>query len=511
MGKEAWEGDAWLRTRATRQLEERRKRRSEGTMGGAVAAEDKPLAVHATACLVVARRARGRRKKNHKLLQRQWRGSTGTKWNGSAMKVLILCLGTRGDVEPLLSLGKGLQGRGHTVFLCGPDNCAKWVREEHGLDFTALGLDFRALMQSRDVREARGGIESAIGKAVCAAMPAALRAASDCAARVSPDLIVCSVTFPGGPDLAEAHGAALVTSALAPVYPTRRFPFFLAPVGPFGWLLNRASYLMPAMGRSMHSAALAQWRREVLRLPTRGPTMLEMGCRIDGRVAPRMCNVSPSVVPQPDDWDPATTSMTGYVRLEDSSLWAPDAALATFLAAAGKPVVYVGFGSMTRIEPAALAAIVLPAVREAGVRAVLQLGWSGDAGAPAAGGEDVHYLDAAPHAKLFPLMAAVVHHGGAGTTAAGLAAGRPTLICPVGADQYFWGKRVHRELGCGPAPVELVRLTPALLAARLRALVGDASFRTRAAELATRIALEDGLARAVEIVEAEGRRSGKMR
>ncbi len=428
-----------------------------------------------------------------------------------AMRVLILCLGTRGDVEPMLSLAKALQARGHAVTLCGPDNCASWVHEEHGIPFAPLGLDFKVLMQSKEVREARGGVEAALGKAVAAVMPAALRAASACAASTGVQVVVCSATFPGGPDLAEAHSAALVTTALAPVFPTRQFPFFLAPVGPLACLLNRASYLMPAMARAMHSTALAQWRQEVLRLP-RGPTMLEMGCRSDGSVAPRLCCVSPSVIPQPADWDSATTTMAGYCLLQDTSQWEPEPALAAFLAAASaeaRPTVYIGFGSMTRLDPAALAAIVLPAVSEAGVRAVLQLGWSGSAATAPAASRDVFYLGTAPHSKLFPLLAAVVHHGGAGTTAAGLAAGRPTLICPIGADQFMWGARVHRELGCGPAPVELVRLTPALLAARLRELVGAAGFRQRAAELAASIAREDGVGRAVEIVEAEGRRCGK--
>ena len=463
------------------------------------------------------------------------------------MKITILTLGTRGDVEPLLALGTALRARGHAVTLCGPDNCAAWVRDEHRLDFVPLGLDFKALMQSPEVRGARGGVEAAIGRLVGAAMPAALRAASDCAARVGVDLVLCSCTFPGGPDLAEAHGAALVTAALAPVFPTRRFPFFLASaVAPLA-CLNRATYALPALARAMHGAALAQWRREALGLRARAPATLEMGRRTDGSVAPRMCCVSPAVIAQPDDWD-AQTSMTGYWRLEDAAHWQPDAALAAFLARAGGPVVYIGFGSMTALAPAALAALVLPAVRDAGVRAVLQLGWSGGAagvggagggGAGGGGGRgggagggaaagaaasttaaavaaaaavdpDVFYLDAAPHAKLFPLVAAVVHHGGAGTTAAGLSAGRPTLICPIGADQPMWGALVHRELGCGPAPVALARLTPALLATRLRALVGDAGFRDRAAELAARIARDDGLARAVEVVEAEGRRCGKM-
>ena len=121
-----------------------------------------------------------------------------------------------------------------------------------------MGLDFKVLMQSPEVHGARGGgVESAIGKLVGAAMPAALRAASGCAAAAGVDLVVCSCTFPGGPDLAEAHGAALVTAALAPVFPTRSFPFFLASaVAPLRFL-NRATYMMPAMARTMHGSALA--------------------------------------------------------------------------------------------------------------------------------------------------------------------------------------------------------------------------------------------------------------
>lgn len=88
------------------------------------------------------------------------------------MKIIIICLGTRGDVEPLLALGKALLARGHAVTLCGPDNCEQWVRDEHGVAFAPMGLDFKVLMQSPEVRGARGGgVESAIGKLVGAAMP----------------------------------------------------------------------------------------------------------------------------------------------------------------------------------------------------------------------------------------------------------------------------------------------------------------------------------------------------
>ena len=432
------------------------------------------------------------------------------------MRVLVLCLGTRGDVEPMLAVAKALQRRGHAVTLCAPDNCARWVRDEHGVAFDALGIDFKELLASRAVREAPS-VERAIGIAVSAALPGALAAAAASAAR-GVDLVFASATFPGGADLAEAHGAALVTAALGPVWATREHPFFMVPLPRALQCLNRATYAIPSMARVMDAALLNRWRRETLGLQRPGPQVLEMGRRTeDGSVAPRMCAISPSVFAQPADWD-AQTTMAGFWRLDDPSDWKPDAALSAFLGRASSPVVFIGFGSMTRLEPLALAKIVVPAVRQAGVRAVLGLGWSGSlsealAGAAqggGGGGDDVFLLKAAPHSKLFPLMSAVVHHGGAGTTAAGLSAGCPTLICPVGADQPMWGEHVHHRLRCGPAPVALDKLSTAVLAARLRELVGNASFRERAQELAARIAREDGLAVAVRVIEDEARRRGKM-
>jgi sterol 3beta-glucosyltransferase len=433
------------------------------------------------------------------------------------MRVLVICLGTRGDVEPMLAAAKALQRRGHAVTLCGPDNCARWVRDEHGVAFAALGLDFKELLASRAVREAPS-LERAIGGAVAEAMPRVLAAAAAAAAAIAHtgglDLVLTSATFTGGADLAEVHGAALVTAALAPVWATSEFPFFMWPL-PAMQCLNRASYSIPSFARLIDAPHLRRWRRETLGLASDGPRLIEMGRRTsDGSVAPRLCCVSPSVVPQPADWD-ALTTMAGYWRLDDPADWTPDAALVAFLAGAAAaqpptPVVYIGFGSMTRLEPRALAQVVGPAVRLAGVRAVLALGWSGSLADAGVSSDDVHLLEAAPHAKLFPLLSAVVHHGGAGTTAAGLSAGRPTLVCPVGADQFMWGDRVHRQLGCGPAPVELAKLTTPLLAARLRELVCTPAYLVRATELAKKIAGEDGLALAVQVIEGEGKRQGKL-
>jgi sterol 3beta-glucosyltransferase len=137
------------------------------------------------------------------------------------------------------------------------------------------------------------------------------------------------------------------------------------------------------------------------------------------------------------------------------------------------------------------------ALAMAGQRGILASGWGGLTAAPLA--EHVYMLDAAPHDRLFPRVAAVVHHGGAGTTAAGLRAGKPTVICPFFGDQPFWGRRVA-ELGVGPAPIPFRYLTPEKLADAIRCAVTDPEMHRRAAKLGTRIREDNGVGRAVELI-----------
>ncbi len=168
----------------------------------------------------------------------------------------------------------------------------------------------------------------------------------------------------------------------------------------------------------------------------------------------------------------------------------------------GDPPVYIGFGSMTTGDPARFAQIIVEGVRRAGIRAILATGWGAMAEIDVP--ESVCVIKAAPHLPLFKRVSAIVHHGGAGTTAAGLRAGLPTLICPLTVDQPFWGRRVF-SLGCGPKPQPLKRLSAERLAEGLVELTGVESYRVRARELANAIAKEDGVAQAVEIVEAAER------
>jgi sterol 3beta-glucosyltransferase len=216
-----------------------------------------------------------------------------------------------------------------------------------------------------------------------------------------------------------------------------------------------------------------------------------------GEPVPVLHGYSEHVLPRPADW-PDGALVTGYWFLESDATWQPPDRLRDFLAA-GDPPVYVGFGSMAGADPRRLARVVAEATRRAHVRGLLAIGWGGlDAGDLP---DSVLAIDEAPHDWLFPRVAAAVHHGGAGTTAAALRAGRPSVICPFIGDQPFWGRRV-RALGAGSDPIPQKRLTAENLAAAIREVTTNPAIGRRSRELGERIRGEDGVANAVSALRS---------
>jgi UDP:flavonoid glycosyltransferase YjiC (YdhE family) len=314
-----------------------------------------------------------------------------------------------------------------------------------------------------------------------------------------------------GPPLAEKLGVpcfALSTYPL-PHCRTRFFPNPLAePLSPrleaaTRWpLLRRWAHVQTwrieeQVWRGIFEDEVVAWRRDVLGLT--GPPAVDEA-QLRDRV-PHLLGYSSSVLPVPSDW-PSTLHVTGYWFHDLATSWQPPETLAGFLESGPRPVV-IGFGSMVAVDDRETTAIVRKAVRRAGVRAILLSGWGGLDGD--AHGEteerDVLAIKDAPHDWLFPRAAGVVHHGGSGTTGAGLRAGVPAFIVPFGYDQFLWGRRLH-ALGVGPRPVPHSRLTAGELASALRQLVSDSAMAGRARALGERIRGEDGLRAAVDVFEA---------
>ena len=409
------------------------------------------------------------------------------------MKVAILTLGTQGDVQPYVALGAGLKAAGHEVTLV-TGRGFEATASGRGLRYVPLDVDLLELAQSQEGRAAlrspRGALRLARG--LMPTMRKVLVDEWEAAASSGADAVVYHPKAMGGYHVAEALGVpgflALPVPALSP---TGAFPVPVLPLPNLGAVLNRLSY--GAFIRSLtlpYRSMVNRWRERTLGLTTLPLRASELELR--GEPIVRLYPCSPMVVPVPADWD-GSSAMTGYWFLDQGKDWRPPDELAAFLGD-GPPPVYVGFGSAAP-DPEGSRASALDALRRLGLRGVLATGRRGMAGS------GIIEIEGAPHDWLFPRMAAVAHHGGAGTTAEGLRAGKPTAVFPSNfGDQLFWGRRV-RALGAGPEPVAQKRLTVERLVGAIRAVTGDEGTRRRAEELGERVRDEDGVARAVELIE----------
>jgi sterol 3beta-glucosyltransferase len=412
------------------------------------------------------------------------------------MKITIITIGSRGDVQPFVALGMGLRDAGHDVTICTSKMFASFVAE-HGLHFAPMDADFLELMQSPDFRagQSLGKNPMRLMSKVNDVIRGVLRDAWD-GARES-DAIIYHPKAMGGYHIAEKLGIPAFLSLPLPfMTPTAAFPIPIIPqTVRLGAAFNRFTYsALNRMITAPYQKIINQWRKESLGLPPRRFLSGEM--TRGGQPVPVLYSYSRHVVPVPADW-PDSVHVTGYWFLDDAPNWQPPAALLNFLDGGTSPV-YIGFGSMIGTNPQALAQTVLAALKQSGQRGILASGWGGLSASDVP--DNVYLLEAAPHDWLFPRTAAVVHHGGAGTTAAGLRAGKPTVIVPFLADQPFWGSRME-ALGVGPAPIPQKRLTADNLASAIRTAVTDEGMRQRAADLGAKIRAENGVANAVEVIE----------
>ncbi|MFN2139625.1 MAG: glycosyltransferase [Candidatus Promineifilaceae bacterium] len=419
------------------------------------------------------------------------------------MNILIITFGSRGDVQPYLALGKGLRTAGHDVTLCTAEQFEPLIRE-NGLNYGYMTGELLKLIDTDAGREA---LEETVGVFGSLKTMAKLARQTNplnrqmildswaAAQQVEPQVVVYHPKALGGLSIAEAFNAQPFMALLQPmIVPTADFPAPGVPELPLGDRYNRISYKAVAMGMSMYAGMVNKIRQEEMGLD-KFPRGTGLDKTAAGEPVPVLHAFSPHVVPRPDDWPPQAV-IPGYWFLDSGQEWQPPAELENFLAA-GDPPVYVGFGSMAGRDPVRLTGIVIDALRLAGLRGILATGWGG------LQARDLHptifKLESAPHAWLFPRMAAVVHHGGAGTTAAGLRAARPTVICPFMGDQPFWGSRIH-ALGAGPEPIPQKKLTPENLAAALRHAVDGPEMRARAETVAEGIRSENGVANAIAII-----------
>ncbi|MFF3332376.1 glycosyltransferase [Streptomyces sp. NPDC002888] len=407
--------------------------------------------------------------------------------------------GSRGDVAPYTGLGHALLRAGHEVTLVTHTRFEPLVTGS-GLGFHALPVDPRAELESSRGRGLHRSA-SGVGKLVRVAEMARTlvgRMTDDlvAAARTSDVLLLSSSLAPLGHTIAEGLSLPSLGAFLQPLAPTREFAPPVLGVGSWGAVGNRfAGHGVGLAVERIFAAAVPTVRARLGLPPARRP-----GAALRARERqgwPVLHGFSPLVVPRPRDWR-AGLDVTGYWWPYDHGSRLP-AHVRDFLDAGPAPV-FVGLGSATVPDPGRLSADVVRALRRAGLRGVIQRGWAG----LEASGDDILTIDEVPHSLLFPEMAAVVHHCGAGTTAAGLRAGVPAVPVPIQFDEGFWAARLA-ALGVAPRVVPLRRLTTETLASALVRATREPGFRQRAQELGVRVRGEDGAGPVVDAVNRLGR------
>jgi sterol 3beta-glucosyltransferase len=412
------------------------------------------------------------------------------------LRITILTWGTRGDVQPYVALAAELEKGAHRVRLAVNENHLAWVRRT-GVEVAALPFDFRSFMTSE---AARGWFERADLSRFLAALAEQEHAKRHAIFDAMMDVCGDADAIVSG--LHAGHRAAAIAEARGIAF-ARAFNFPIEPT---------AAYPSPYLGNCMPPLARGELRLRSHRL---GLSILHRGQRADLDEARRRLGLpavddaeedlarreastvhlfDERVLPRPDDW-PASVVIGGYCPLppevrarlgevidEELDAWLD----------AGPPPIFFSFGSIPLRDPPAFLGLVRRVCREIGARALVSAGWSDlrrDAG------DEVRVVGAVDHDAVLPRCAVAVHHGGAGTTGATLAAGIPAVVCSVTYDQPLWGWRVE-SLGVG-ATLPAQRLTAERLLAALRVALDD-EVAERARALGAELRATDGRKRVVE-------------
>ncbi|AHH99166.1 glycosyltransferase [Kutzneria albida] len=410
------------------------------------------------------------------------------------MRVVIVAVGTRGDVAPYTGLAARFAQEGHEVAIAAYRPFAELVTSA-GAEFVALPGDPRSATSWTQVQHGSKIGTGPLGLArlmrLMTEEMVELAEAIRLAACERADVLLLSMPATLGYHVAEHLGLPSMGVFLQPAFPTAEHPPSLLGFGrSLGGLGNRlAGHLVLGSMGAIFARAIKAVRAR-LDLPALSPAELTRAMS----AWPVQHGYSPTLLPRPRDWRQGL-DVAGFLWPAPDPAWRPPRELLEFLDD-GPPPVYVGFGSRVFGDAPRLSRLVDEALAAAGVRGVIQAGW---ADLRARSTRSIT-IGEAPHSWLFPRMGALVHHAGAGTSAAGLLAGRPTVSVPVLADQPFWASRLTM-LGVGPKPVPHRKLTAERLAGAIRAAIGHQPYRERALELSARLRAEDGAGQVVAAVE----------
>lgn len=421
--------------------------------------------------------------------------------HSNTKKVLLVTAGSRGDVQPFVALGKGLQEAGYDVTICTHSFFQPFI-EQHGISYAFMNDELRALVDTDAGRKALASSSSivswiktarALSKQANEIQTRMLDEVWDAAQEA--DMIIYHPKVMGAFDIAQTLKIPCCQVLTAPLFvPTKAFAHCMFPQLPLGGLYNKLTYKLTSLAQVSFLTGLNVWRKKMGPKPRSFFTNDLV--QFDGKPIHQLHCFSAHVVPKPSDW-PETAHVAGYWFLDHQHDWQPSADLVEFLQAGPQPI-YLGFGSMVPTDPKKFTETILKAIKQSGQRAILAKGWG--ALDDIETDDNIYVIKSAPHEWLFNQVAAVVHHGGAGTTAAALRAGKPQIIVPFFGDQSFWAQRMA-NLDVSATPLPQKKVTADLLAEKIIEVVTDSQMGESARLLQEKIEQEDGIEAAIKIID----------
>ncbi|KAK8660291.1 hypothetical protein V6N13_051219 [Hibiscus sabdariffa] len=411
------------------------------------------------------------------------------------LQIVMLIVGTRGDVQPFVAIGKRLQADGHRVRLATHANFKDFVLTA-GLEFYPLGGDPKVL--AGYMVKNKGFLPSVpseipvqrqqMKEIIFSLLDACQADDPDSNVKFDVDAIIANPPAYGHTHVAEALQVPLHIFFTMPWTPTSEFPHPLSRVKQqVGYRLSY--HIVDALIWLGIRDMINELRKKKLKLR---PVTYLRGSYSSPPDVPYGYIWSPHLVPKPKDWGPKI-DVVGFCFLDLASSYEPPESLVKWLKDGDKPI-YIGFGSLPVQKPERMTQIIVQALEKTRQRGIINKGWGG-LGNLAEPPDFVYLLDNCPHDWLFLQCSAVVHHGGAGTTAAGLKAACPTTIVPFFGDQPFWGERVHAK-GVGPAPIPVEEFSLDKLVDAINFML-EPEVKKRAVGLAKAMEGEDGVAGAV--------------
>lgn len=405
------------------------------------------------------------------------------------MKIILLSIGTRGDMEPFLAIGELLKEKGHQVICAFPEQF-KNLAEDSNLEFASLGKKFIEMLDSNDGKIAMGGSGSGLKKFLAYAKLAKNQTEAnkemiykqyEIVQRVKPDRILYNLkaVYPLIWGINKRDKIILVSPV--PYLHYVKGHSHIVFNSNFGSFFNKLTYSLANFGLAITVMISKKWLNITEKISRKQIKTAMLSNK-------SIYTISPSLFPRPDYWN-ENLDVLGYHEKNKTINWQPDKELGDFLTKHDR-ILFITFGSMLNPEPVEKTKIILEILERNKIPAIINTAFGGLIELKNYDTELIHFVSQIPYDWVFPKMYAVIHHGGSGTTHLALKYGCASMIIPHVVDQFVWDKIIY-DLGVGPRAIKIGKITMKNLDPKILELVNNSSFKSKAEQVANQMEKED--------------------